>query len=231
MFMSISRILSLAFLLYSFGVTDSSAQIIDYSITGAFGSSAPSTLLSAPNATFDLQFSLAAQQPPNQFTNAFDAYFTDESYSLNGRTIFSGQSGRASFGMGFGTPTDTLDVYLPPQYGYGFFFNAFQVLLYSGPVSDPTLVPASFDFLAGGLTISQGLGANLANSHATATAAVQEPPPAALAGTATLFMAGALIVSPHSVRRSPFSVRRSPFSAFSRVLGVPGVPNTVFDTR
>jgi hypothetical protein len=119
--------------------------------------------------------------------------------------------------------------------GYGFFLNAFQVRLYSGSVSDPTLVPASVDFLAGGLTISQGLGANLANSHLAPTASVPEPPSLALAGAGTFLMAGAFTFTTHcsafTVRSPPFAVHRSPFSAFSRVLGVSGVPNTVCSTR
>ena len=204
MFMSISRILLLAFSLHSLMVGKSSAQIIDYSITGTFGSSVPSTPVSAPNATFDIRFSLAAQQPPNPFTDAFDATFTDESYALNGQRIFSGESSTALFGMGPFSPTDTLDVYLPAQYNGGFFFNAFQ-RLYSGTVSNPTLIPASFDFITGTVDIANGLGPyTLANAHVTATAAVPEPPPLALAGTATLLMAGA------------FTVRRSPFAVFER---------------
>src|SRR5271166_5794705 len=141
--------LKLCYWLAFYVVGKSSAQIIDYSITGTFGSSVPSTLVSAPNATFDIQFCLQAQQPPNPYTTGFDASFTDESYALNGQTIFSGQSSRASFDVGPEGQPDTLDVYLPAQYNDGFFFEAFQ-RLFSGSVGHPTLIPASFDFLSGG---------------------------------------------------------------------------------
>ena len=192
--MNTSKILLLACALYSLLVDKSSAQIIDYSITGTFGSSVPSTLVSAPNATFDIQFSLPAQQPPNQFTNAFDVFFTDESFALNGQTIFSGQSSRALFGLGLGTPTDALDVYLPSQYNDGFFFDDFQ-RLFSGSVSNPTLIPASFDFNSPTVDIANGLGTTpytLANAQVTATVAVPEPPPLALLGTATFLSASSL---------------------------------------
>jgi hypothetical protein len=86
--MNASKIVLLACALPSLVVGKSSAQIIDYSITGTFGSSVPSTLVSAPNATFDIQFSLQAQQPPNPYTNAFDAFFTDESYAKWSDNIF-----------------------------------------------------------------------------------------------------------------------------------------------
>ena len=48
----------LACALHSLVVGQLSAQIIDYSITGTFDSSVSTTLVSAPNATFDIQFSL-----------------------------------------------------------------------------------------------------------------------------------------------------------------------------
>jgi len=142
-----------------------SAQIIDYSITGTFGSSAPSTLVSAPNATFDIQFSLLTQQPPN----SFDARFTDESFALNGQTTFSGQSGIASFGMGIGTPSPTLTV----SAGNNdlFTFDSLQEL-FTGHVSSPTLIPASLDFLLWSLNIPNA--SILANPHLTATVAVPE---------------------------------------------------------
>src|SRR6516162_3283791 len=108
--MNISRILLLAYALHSLVLGKSSAQIIDYSVTGTFGSSVPSTPVSAPNATFDIQFSLPAQQPPNMFHESFDATFTDESYALNSQTIFSGKSGLALFGMGLGSLSPTLSV-------------------------------------------------------------------------------------------------------------------------
>jgi len=197
--MSVSRIVLLACALYSLVVGQSSAQIIDYNITGTFGSSVPTTQESAPNATFDIQFSLPAQQPPNMFTNAFSATFTDGSYALNGQTISSGGSNTALFGMGLGTPTDTLDV-------AGFFLDAFQTL-FSGAVSNPTLIPANFDFITGTVDIN-GTQYGLANAHVTATAAVPEPPPLALAGAAMFLMAGAFIV-----HRALFGVRRSRFGA------------------
>jgi hypothetical protein len=199
-------------------VGQSSAQIIDYNITGTFGSSVPTTQVSAPNATFDMQFSLPAQQPPNMFTNAFNATITDESYALNGHTIFSGQSSLALFGLGLNSPTDTLDV-------DRFFFDAFQTL-FSGSVSHPTLIPASFDLITGTVDIN-ATPYPLANAHVTATAAVPEPPPLALAGTTTLFMAGALIV-----RRTVFGVRRSrrfrAFSAFPTACSTRGEADAIF---
>jgi hypothetical protein len=114
-------------------VGQSSAQIIDYNMTGTFGSSVPTTLVSAPNATFDIQFSQPAQQPPNQFTNAFNATITDESYALNGQTIFSGESSLALFGLGLNSPSDTLDV-------DWVLLRRLQTH-FSGAVSNPTLIP------------------------------------------------------------------------------------------
>ena len=220
--MSISRIPLLACALHWLVVGQSSAQIIDYSVTGTFDSSVPATLVSAPNATFDIQFSLPAQQPPNPYTNEFDVHFTDESYALNGQTIFSGQSSRASFGMGIPTPSYTLIVVLPTQYNVEFIFDSDQVL-FSGSVSNPTLIPASFGFPFASVTIADGSGSTpyqLVNGHVTATAAVPEPPPLVLAGTATLLLAGAFIV-----HRTLFTVRRSRrFRAFSAFPAFPAFP-------
>jgi hypothetical protein len=174
--MNTSKSLLLACVLGSLGAGKLSAQIIDYSITGTFGSSVPSTLVSAPNATYDIQFSLPAQQPPNPDTNAFGVHFTDESYALNGQTIFSGQSSRALFGMGILTPTDTLDVYLPAPYNDGFFLDGLE-RLFSGAVSNPTLIPASLDFQGGLFGIPNGSGYTsyvLPNTHVEATVAVPE---------------------------------------------------------
>jgi hypothetical protein len=223
--MTISRIVLLACALHSLVVDKSSAQIIDYNITGTFASSVPSTLVSAPNATFDIQFSSPAQQPPNSFTNGFDVFFTDESYALNGQTIFSGQSSRALFGMGIHSPTDTLDVYLPSQYNDGFFFDGLQEL-FTGAVSNPTLIPASFDFIAGTIDIGS-TPYSLPNSHVTATAAVPEPPPLALAGTATLLLGGGFIV-----HRTMFGSRRfrafPAFSAFQTPCSTRVEPDAIF---
>ena len=135
-------------------------------------------------------------------TNVFDVHFTDESYALNAQTIFSGQSSRALFGMGPGTPTDTLDLYLPAQYNDGFFLEAFQ-RLFSGSVGKPTLIPARFDFLSGTFNIGIGVDYTLANAHVTATAAVPEPPPLALAGTATLLSASCLLFRQRRKRLAP----------------------------
>jgi len=57
--------------------------------------------------------------------------------------------------MGPGTPSDTLDVYLPDQYNDGFFFNGYETL-FSGSVGHPTFIPASFDFPYAGF--SNGFG-------------------------------------------------------------------------
>jgi hypothetical protein len=102
--------------------------------------------------------------------------------------------------MGPGTPSDTLDVYLPAQYNDGFFFNGYETL-FSGSVGHPTFIPASFDFPYAGF--SNGFGYTLANAHVTATAAVPEPPPLALADTATLLSASCLLLRQRRKRLAP----------------------------
>jgi hypothetical protein len=198
--MNTSKSLFLACVLSSLAAGKLPAQIIDYSITGTFASSAPSTLVSAPNATFDIQFSLPAQQPPNPFTLGFDATFTDGSLALNGQTVFSGQSGFAAFGMGENTPSDTLDIHLTGENNDLFSFDAFQEL-FTGSVSNPTLIPASFDFTFAGLSIPVGSTFTLAavtNAQVAATVAAPEPSSVMMIGIGLFSCAGFVILRSRS---------------------------------
>jgi hypothetical protein len=200
--MNTSKSLLLACVLSSLAAGKLSAQIIDYSITGTFASSAPFTLVSAPNATFDIQFSLPAQQPPNPFTLEFDADFTDASLALNDQTVFSGRSGFAAFGMGGDAPSDTLDVHLTSQNNDVFQFDEgpgqspFQEL-FTGSVSNPTLIPASFDFTFAGLVIPVGstyTDVSVTRAQVAATVAVPEPSSVMMIGIGLFSCAGLAIL-------------------------------------
>jgi PEP-CTERM motif len=112
------------------------------------------------------------------------------------QTVFSGQSGFAAFGMGENTPSDTLDVQLTGESNDKFFFDAFQQL-FTGSVSNPTLIPASFDFKFAELAIPVGstyTDVSVTSAQVAATVAVPEPASAMMIGIGLFSCAGFAIL-------------------------------------
>lgn len=154
------------------------AGIIEYSESGTFAASAPSSQYSGPGETWAFTF-LANSNPVviSYGNGGFDFAFTQFSYWLNGSPVAIIPSA-----IRFFTAANGGGYFIclgPLQCGNGVFPNGlgtggFTPQLYSGPNSAPTLLTGTFSFAYGVVVVVNSVGAD-AGSNSMVASPVPEP--------------------------------------------------------
>ena len=163
--------------------------LVQYSVTGTFGSSVNSAPLSGPNGSYSMSFTLPQNPTPYSFDTvagdfalvnvpinySFQCQGCGSSTAFNGNAFdidFAGPSLGGMFVIELIVGTDD------------YYFQFSGPTMFSGPVSDPTLLPGGpFDLTGGFFEYKDNDMVDLGSATVTATAqgvATPEPPTFAL---------------------------------------------------
>jgi hypothetical protein len=177
--MKISYLLALLFAGGALAIGEARGQNLYFDFSGTFDSTTPTALLSAPNSTFDLQFSLPANfasLPGYSYTNG--SFFNtvnlqSETYTLGNNPPGSHSASRflyslpqRSISQRGGNQRFLRSTFSNRRHEQGdaqlFFSFSSTTPIYSGPESDPTIIPGTY-VMSGpaytGLSTSKGFNA------------------------------------------------------------------------
>jgi len=174
-------------LLFVFAVSPAFADsVVQYTISGTFGSSVPSAPLSGPDGTYNIAFTLSQQPAPDYFdatAGDFAIYNVSVNYSYqcagcSSPTLFTGQDGIVDFADSSLGGLLAVDL-MAGSHDYFWQFSGDQ--LFSGSVDQPTLEGYGPTWLAdcGSFELDAGDFVDVGNATITANV-VSTPEPSTL---------------------------------------------------
>ena len=175
--------------------------LIQYTVTGSFSSSVNSAPLSGPSGSYSMSFTLPQNPTPDFFDTTLGDFaignvpinYSFQCQGCSSPTTFSGNAFDVDFagpGLGGMFAIELLTG------GHDYFFQFTGPTIFSGPVSDPTLLPGGPFSLTGGLfELDDNDFVDVGDATVTATApGVATPEPSTFALLLTAMAAlGALV--------------------------------------